>query len=180
MNNNNPELFYKAVRIGDLKVIQLLLEAGVDIDGVYENKTPLMNAVHLDVISYLLQKGADVNRKLDTTALLNVISQRYINELSGIFKWTWNEAESLHHIKKIIDLLLKFGANLEATDDTGNTVLIKSVHGAFQLNIMKYFLDKGSNINHRNSVGQSALFIASKFGEIEKVKMLIEYGATLI
>ncbi|KAK0051523.1 ankyrin repeat and KH domain-containing protein 1 [Biomphalaria pfeifferi] len=68
------EAFIRAVKLGDIQNIQILLDAGQDINRVHDNKTPSMSAVHKEVINFLLNNGADVILKTNTTPLINAIS----------------------------------------------------------------------------------------------------------
>lgn len=68
-------------------------------------------------------------------------------------------------------------------NDKGNgyftsTPLIDASHLA-KLEIVKYLVEKGANINAKGIYGQTALHLAVSSGEIEKVKYLIEKGANI-
>ncbi|MCL6590462.1 MAG: ankyrin repeat domain-containing protein [Firmicutes bacterium] len=48
-----------------------------------------------------------------------------------------------------------------------------------QLNMVKYLIEKGANINEKNNAGQTALMYAAEDGHLEIVKFLMEKGADL-
>uniref|UniRef100_A0A2C9KLU2 Uncharacterized protein n=1 Tax=Biomphalaria glabrata TaxID=6526 RepID=A0A2C9KLU2_BIOGL len=177
---NEPDLFFKAVRTGDIRVLSLLLEAGADVNMVHKNKTPLMNAVHLDVMRYLLKNGADVNMKSNTTSIINVCSEKYIFDINfWAFQEQPTEDQVVDTLKQIIRLFLKHGAHLDAADDKGNTALIASVNKSCPKDVMIFLLKEGSNINQRNSKGESALYTAVIFNDQEKLTILLSHGANI-
>lgn len=103
-----------AARSGRLEVVQFLVENGSNIEATtFLGTTPLTLACDSDfsdelvkVISYLLEKGANVNHKesADQSSALHFAAQRK-NSL------------------KIVELLLKHGANINVVNSEGNTPL---------------------------------------------------------
>ncbi|KAI8746550.1 ankyrin repeat domain-containing protein 50 [Biomphalaria glabrata] len=172
-----PETLIQAVQLGDIQFIQLLLDAGADIDGVHDNKTPLMSAVHIEVINFLLNKGADVHFKTNTTPLINLFSCRYFNYKSSTFHPQLSSKEMEEQIIHVIDLFLRNGAKLEDTDENGCTALIKSVTGSPSVEVLKYLIDKGAEVNRQDNKGLTALHIASKYCTFDFVNVLIKCGA---
>uniref|UniRef100_A0A2C9M876 Uncharacterized protein n=1 Tax=Biomphalaria glabrata TaxID=6526 RepID=A0A2C9M876_BIOGL len=170
-----PETLIQAVKLGDIQLIQLLLDAGADIDGVHDDKTPLMSAVHIEVIDFLLSKGADVNFKTSTTPLINVLSRNYFNDINSTFYPKLNSNEIDQHIIHVIDVFLKNGASLEDNDDYGNTALIKSAQGSFSVEVLKYLLDKGADVNQKDCWGLTALHVAAESHKLDFVEVLLKY-----
>ncbi|KAK0051497.1 ankyrin repeat domain-containing protein 50 [Biomphalaria pfeifferi] len=168
-----PETLIQAVQLGEIQFIQLLLDSGADIDGVHYNKTPLMSAVHIEVINFLLNKGADVNLKTNTTPLINAISCRYFNYKKLTFHSQLSSKEIEEQTIHVIDLFLRNGAKLEDTDEIGCTALIKSP----SVEVLKYLIDKGAEVNRQDNKGLTALHIASKYCTFDFVNVLIKYGA---
>ena len=76
---------------------------------------------------------------------------------------------------KIRDLLEK-GADINATDEDGWTVLIYASNNG-HLEIVRLLLEKGANINVTNQYGYTSLMRASKNGYLETVKLLLKNGA---
>ena len=60
-----------------------------------------------------------------------------------------------------VEKLLKQGANVNATDAIGNTVLHVAVMNEENLKVVRVLLDKGANVNAKNSDGNTALHVAS-------------------
>ena len=65
--SENHEAFWEAARTGDLAVIKQLVDAGTPVDAPTKyGATALIYACdkgHLDVVTYLLDRGADINHK---------------------------------------------------------------------------------------------------------------------
>ncbi|KAF0981151.1 hypothetical protein FDP41_012939 [Naegleria fowleri] len=61
-------------------------------------------------------------------------------------------------------------------DFEGDTPLILATNSK-QYDVMKLLIDKGSNINHMDENGMSALHVAASNGDILAVKILLEKGA---
>ncbi|KAI8746585.1 serine/threonine-protein phosphatase 6 regulatory ankyrin repeat subunit B [Biomphalaria glabrata] len=156
------EAFMRAVKLGDIQNMQILLDAGLDINRVHDNKTPLMSAVHKEVINFLLNNGADVNLKTNTTPLINAISSGHFSESA---------------VLRIVDSFLKKGAILEDTDAYGCTALIASVKSRHRKMVLKYLLDMGADVNRRNKDGLTALHVASAENKFDCAKALLKYGA---
>ncbi|KAI8746522.1 serine/threonine-protein phosphatase 6 regulatory ankyrin repeat subunit B [Biomphalaria glabrata] len=172
----NPETFVRAVTLGNVQVIQILLDAGLDINRVHDNKTPLMSAVHIEVINFLLNNGADVNLKTNTTPLINAVSWGYFSDSAFHKKLFPMEMEK--QIVLVVDTFLKKGASLEDTDEHGCTALFASVNKGLDLLVLKYLLDMGADVkNRRNKDGLTALHLAAADSKYFCAKTLLEYGA---
>ncbi len=90
---------------------------------------------------------------------------------------------ALHHFlesnEAIIDALLESGADINAPDDKGNTVLMKAII-LKNKSLVELLLDLGAHINVRNPyTGKTALMYAAALGldYISFVTLLIEQGA---
>ncbi|KAK6983588.1 ankyrin repeat domain-containing protein 50 [Biomphalaria glabrata] len=172
-----PETLIEAVQKGDIQLIQLLLDAGADIDGVYRKRTPLMSTMRIEVINFLLSKGANVNFKTNTTPLINAISWDYTTNMLSIFSRKLSSEEIIENILLVLETLLTNGANLEGTDDHGRTALIASVQTKLSLEVLKYLLNKGANVNHSDNNGWTALNLAAKTHNLAFSHLLLKHSA---
>ena len=121
----------------------------------------------IEVVSLLLEKGADVNARDNddgNTALIN--------------------ASNLGQID-IVKLLLDKGADVNAKTNCGCTALIAAIKGAICFaekaseftEVASTLLEKGVDVNAKSNEGETALSEASWSGLIEFVSLLLEKGA---
>lgn len=79
------------------------------------------------------------------------------------------------HIE-VVELLIKYGADLELRDKNGNTALAYAVvYGC--VNAARVLLDKDANSNTADGDGWTALMGAAIEGEKEMVELLLAHGA---
>ncbi len=114
-----------------------------------------------DLVKELIDNGQvkldQVNSKLHTTPLLQAIKQGS---------------------KEIIDILLKAGANIKVIDPQGNNALILASQAPKNsADLIKYFYEKGLNIESVNQQGTSPLAQALLSNNEEAAKALLELGA---
>uniref|UniRef100_A0A2C9M837 SOCS box domain-containing protein n=1 Tax=Biomphalaria glabrata TaxID=6526 RepID=A0A2C9M837_BIOGL len=175
-----PETLIRAVKLGDIELIQFLLDAGADIDGVHDDKTPLMSAVHIEVFNFLLKKGADVNFKTNTTPLINALSQNNFKDGAGVNRrskhgWTALHVAALDNQYDCAETLLEYGADVNIMCD-GRTPLHRAVRN---VSLVKLFLESHANVNAEDSYGNTPLMLTlKKWGYLKNVvKLLIAFGA---
>lgn len=146
------------------KTIELLINKGADINSHHGKflETPLHRLCaratpHLDVITMLLERGADVNT---------------IN-LSGktpVFYCSFNYSVEL------LNLLVKYGADINIKDKHGNTLLHDDYINCFDETFeefLKALLSMGFDINSQNSSGLTPL----EFCQNKKIsEILKKYG----
>ncbi|KAI8746561.1 ankyrin repeat and KH domain-containing protein 1 [Biomphalaria glabrata] len=173
----NPETLIRAVKLGDIELIQFLLDAGADIDGVHDDKTPLMSAVHIEVFNFLLKKGADVNFKTNTTPLINALSQNNFKDVRPVFYGKLDFINTEEKMFRVVDTLVKNGANLDDTNQYGYTALAECVVNRLGVNVLKHLLEKGAGVNRRSKHGWTALHVAALDNQYDCAETLLEYGA---
>jgi ankyrin repeat protein len=137
--SHNKPLHYAAMN-GHIEVAQILIAHGADINAKGTDEyTPLGTAVsnlQVDMVEYLLSKGADVNARAiyGCSPLHTAVSKRNI-ELARLlsehgantnFKCNGRTAlidSVLNDDAEMTEMLLSFGANVNAKDDYENTPL---------------------------------------------------------
>ncbi|KAK6983466.1 ankyrin repeat and KH domain-containing protein 1 [Biomphalaria glabrata] len=174
-----PETLIRAVKLGDIQLIQILLEAGADIDGVHNNMTPLMSAFDIEVIKFLLNKGANVNFKTTTTALIYALSWDYFDDINSTIRPKLSPIEMEEKMLPVINLFLKHGANLEDSVDYGCTALMDSAKGYFSTEILKYLIHTGTDVNQSDELGLTALHGAATYHKLDFAKALLKHGAVV-
>ena len=150
MEKKNAEALKHAVTMGNIDVIEYLIEAGTNVNikirGVFGNEeTALHVAAHygkVDTIQYLLKAGADVNAKnrAEETAL--------------------HRAASSHKLD-IFKTLIKAGADVNAKSNGVNTVLhnVARTGGCAEENsdIIHFLIEAGADVNAKGYGGSTAL-----------------------
>lgn len=163
---SNKNLFNKAIRLiekSDIAGLQSLMDNGLPADSCDAggaHHTLLTYATKREkimIVSYLLSKGADVNKSYggNTTALMDA---------------------SLHGNLKLVRLLLKNGAKVNHVDLWGNTALHKAA-ALNQAKVIQVLVDARARIDHQNLDGQTALLKGYMGGCSKASKKLMDLGA---
>ena len=119
---------------------------------------------HLDLITLLVEKGADVNyTDADGRTTVYCVASSAANDLKVI--------NTLHH-------LVKMGANLESKDLEGRTPLhVASWQG--MTDVVQALVQLGADIDAVDNEGRTALHMCAWNGHTEIVALLIEAGANV-
>ncbi|KAJ8673561.1 hypothetical protein QAD02_004823 [Eretmocerus hayati] len=175
-SNHGPTYVHGAVRIPDFNLVQLLLDAGAQLncsdrcspEGAAGN--PLHTAikylegkVRCDMMEKLIRAGADVDSKdYEGNSCLH----------HAVECGTYNEAWEL------IFLLLNAGAKINCVNDKGISPLAAAVKkGDYRL--LKKMIHAGAKVKISKSCTGSALHIAVKSCDERIVKLLLDKGATV-
>ncbi|MBC6415998.1 MAG: ankyrin repeat domain-containing protein [Bdellovibrionales bacterium] len=119
-----------------------------------------VEAKDVERIENLIALGFDVNERDDRGQTPLHYASRY-----GI-------------LNKVVKALLKAGAEVNATDKNGYTPLhITSLYGSDNLDVMKTLLEAKAEVNVKDNKGNTPLYWAVVFQRIDKVKVLLEFGA---
>jgi ankyrin repeat protein len=108
----------------------------------------------------LLDAGVDVNGKTydgDETPLIKAASNGKL---------------------KMVELLVKKGAALEARDGRGNTALLHAAWGGHTM-VVQFLIDHGADLAAQNKLNWNALMQACAENHVETAKLLIELGSPL-
>lgn len=84
----------------------------------------------------------------------------------------WEENE------KIVNLFLTHGADINAKDDAGQTVLFEAFSGG-EKDEVEFLLAKGAHINAKDHQGRTALLDAVDWGNIDLIKLMPDKQAVL-
>ena len=184
-----------AVKRENIKIIELLLKAGAEIEGSDNNKdTPLVFAVsnrNKEIIQMLLKAGANpsatnINEKsvlnyAVNTNICDVNIVRMLLEAGADLKQAdiTGGTPLMYAVKreniKIIELLLKAGAD-QGEEDTGKTPLIYEVEEENIKNI-ELLLNAGADPNKADKTGITPLLYAVDKENIKIIELLLEKGA---
>ncbi|KAJ7233750.1 ankyrin repeat-containing domain protein [Mycena rebaudengoi] len=146
---------------GSMKVVQLLLEHGADLQGRYYGtllQTALVKGEEgYSVVQLLLEKGADVNA------------------LRGYYE-TALQAASRSGNMEVVQLLLKHGANVNLRGrDFGTALQAASWKGSME--VVQLLLEHGAEVNMQGGYYGTALQAASRKRNMGVVQLLLKHGA---
>ena len=159
-------LFY-AARDGNQKLVQMLLDAGADIDAAEANNiTPLQAALgsgNFDVAAYLIERGADVNSADDYGRTPLWLATDYRNLDIARSGDEHNNLVDRERAMKLIRKLLAAGAKVNAQTTEYPPV-------------RRYMRPLG-DFSWVNIIGQTPFFRAALSGDIDLMRLLLDYGA---
>ncbi|RFU34004.1 hypothetical protein B7463_g2338, partial [Scytalidium lignicola] len=178
-----------AVETGNLEMVLLLLEfAGKVNINDFNYAAALESAVingHGVAAHNLLERGADVNAKGPNFAspLLATIHYRNV-EMAEILVSHGADIKQegaltravQSHTPRMVDLLVRAGADVETRGPWGNNQLILAVHNE-DMETLKVLLDHGADINGTGEFGTTALTVAIARRSIPVMKLLLSRGA---
>jgi len=166
-HGNNESALFIAAENGNRAMVELLIDAGADINIRDEIWTPLSGAAsrgHFHVVRLLIEEGANVNvveedgeSPLYIAAInghiqivrLLLDAGAYININDGV--WSPLSAAARRNNVQVANLLIERGANINQTDDNGITPLLTAVFGG-RYQIVKLLLENGADINIRGNL----------------------------
>ncbi|MDY6783091.1 MAG: ankyrin repeat domain-containing protein [Cyanobacteriota bacterium] len=183
---------HDAVRTDNLKLVQLLLERGADVNAMYDNYTTVLHETvryeNPKMARLLLEHGADVNVKdrESQTPLhhavwyKNLKMARLLLEHDADVNVKDRESQTpLHRAvlgknPKMVRLLLQRGADVNVRDGRDSTPLHDAVWRK-NLEIARLLLEHGADVNARNGTGSTPLDQAIWYEELEIARLLLEH-----
>ncbi|KAJ9587146.1 hypothetical protein L9F63_019334, partial [Diploptera punctata] len=163
-NKKNQTVAHLAVHHEKCEVFKYLVDNGADLRLCDNEGNTLLHSAakhgSIDTIKYLLDSGMnvnDTNRKMQTAAYL-----------------------ACYHDKcEVFKYLVDNGADLRLCDDNNGNTLLHYAAMCGSIDIIKYLLDSGMNINGTNKLMQTAAYFTLYYDKCEALKYLVENGADL-
>ena len=161
--NRRLSTLHMAVLSGQLKMVNMVLDSGVDINIEDELKiTPLFQAAAAglgEICELLIKKGANINKSSKTgeTPLFIASQEGHID---------------------VVQCMLQQSCNVDKCRDDGTTSLMIAIFNN-HVKIAKLLLEHGSDINKQCNDGTSSLYLAARMGFLELVQFLLEHDAKL-
>jgi ankyrin repeat protein len=183
---------------GDLDGIKALIEKDPELVDArdQDGRTALhwaCRGVHLDVVKYLVEKGANVDAE-DANRVVPLHSLATRNNAQGIAilvdkganvdAVSYGGNTALHYAgmsdaANAVEILMAAGADLEIKEDYGRTPLILCARERGGPKTIKLFLEGGADVDARDKFGASALDLAAWRGKKEVVDLLLDAGANI-
>jgi len=157
------QLFHKAVRENDMATVKKLLSAGVDVDCLFYNWTPLMLAINKnneELALMLVRRGASVT---------------YRDELGNA---PLHEAVRKNQIE-VVKALSKAKCGIDDMMPCGYTPLACASQRGIPELVQVLIEAGGANVNHPSTRLETALHLAALEGHAAIVKILISHGADI-
>ena len=197
IENNTSKSIHQASRVGELVIIQSLVQdGGVDVNAKDENeRTALHYAAkvgHLETLKYLVKKGAEVNaRDMKRKTALHYAAQgghlesfKYLVEEKGakvnaqdiMRKTALHYAAQGGHLELLKYLVEEKKVEVDTQNKKGETGLHYAAQGG-HLETLKYLVGKGVEVNALNTKRKTALHYAAEEGQLKTLKYLVEKGA---
>jgi ankyrin repeat protein len=204
-----PLLFMAIMRVAvDREVkgsLEVLLDAGADIGGIYSDatgkpgySTALMTACELNSngpLITLLERGADpcqqtpaggvtalhiaaMHGMLGKCKLLIEADERTLTLRDHSERLPLNFAVAGGHVSAVELLHKQYGADVHTADHTGNTLLhLSADRDQYNEAVLAYLLECGLNVNPLNSERESPVYLCALTGNRAAAEMLLEHGA---
>lgn len=173
-----------AIGMGNEKIIDLLLDAGANVNVKNENG---LTALHLAaaslsygdfklghrIILELIKKGADINAKANDG---ETIVHKLLTEL--YYKAAEDYKERLQETIKIINELVALGFDINAKDNEGKTPLHMAA-SVGEPELIEKIINLGANINAEDNYGFTPIHQMDFNGteeELDSIDIFIKYG----
>ncbi|XP_063924814.1 uncharacterized protein LOC135138744 isoform X2 [Zophobas morio] len=202
-NTYENTLLYEASSGGHEKIVECLLKCGAEINRTYYNgETPLYAASsqgHEKIVECLVKCGAEINRPSEygwnrpSEYGCNSSSEDGWNSPSEYgwnspseygwnspskYGWTPLYAASSRGHEKIVECLVKFGAEINRANEDGETPLYAASSEGHE-KIVECLVKCGAEINRANEDGETPLYAASCRGREKIVECLVKCGAEI-
>jgi ankyrin repeat protein len=79
-------------------------------------------------------------------------------------------------VPSVVSLLLQHGADIDATNNSGETPLHRAVYWG-KVEVVRALLENGANVEAKNNEGQTPIQVAREQDEQDIVQILLEHGA---
>ncbi len=189
-------LIYASEHTPKPEIINILVQNGADLNAVYfRNFTALMKvSEHMDVAYALVNNGADpfVVNGFDHDVLSNTVTSDNNPEIIEMLLQIYCKENMFEKHKKtilfevcnyghanldIVDLLIKYGADVNSVDEFNHTVLMNAIKNE-TFDIVKLLVENGANVHAVSDYDQDMLhfFAQRKNVDIDMFNFLKSEG----
>lgn len=173
-----PERLVAAVNDGDAETVRALLAAGMSAaTRDPETHTVLMLAAergHAGIVELLLRAGAPVRAKVERLHLIEIPFMTPTRKDAGTSALMF-ALRGRHGA--IAQRLVAAGANVHDVDPHGMWSMLGLACLARDAGTVRMLLERGAKVDHRDTMGRTALFTAAANGDADIVALLLQHGA---
>ncbi|XP_054713567.1 serine/threonine-protein phosphatase 6 regulatory ankyrin repeat subunit B-like [Uloborus diversus] len=179
--DKNLTLLHFAASRGHKEIVNALITEGAHVDALdIEKTTPLHLAAaegHVEIVKLLLMNGADVNAvNIECAPLHRAAGSGHKSVVDILLKYgakikkdnenrtPFELAVSYGHLQIVKMLQQHEKVDMNAQGNGGWTVLHIASQGS-SLEMVKYLVDEGSNVNAKNASGSKPIHIAAREGK---------------
>ncbi|CAD5118145.1 DgyrCDS6881 [Dimorphilus gyrociliatus] len=164
-SRNSLEELKVAIFRSNLSDVKDIIEKGCNVNSVFSSKwSPLMYAANSgndEIVSYLLNKGADANYHCDRETALIVACYCVKTE---------------ERILNVVKILIQNGADVKAINRRHISPLMYAARNNY-CKVVDLLLNNGAEINSQDDKGYTALIWAAEQGRMEVAGLLLDRGA---
>lgn len=189
-HNYNHFALHEALRVKNLKMAELFIDNGADLNLRWKKFSPLDVAVisgNLEAVSLLLKAGALISTidQLGNTALLHAIKttakfsifEKLLANGVNLHKKFFDGTYPIHNAAisgnvNILDIILRDGVCINLTDKGGFTPLYHAIK-CLNFNCVKLLLSHGANLQSITIGNESALTYVAKKNNYELSQLLL-------
>jgi len=188
-NYKGDKLFIEASKYGRLEIIKFLIDKGAKLDEIDRNKnTALIVASEngkIEVVKFLIDKIIEGRKDILDKKELEEYNNKHLNSknkygytaiISAVIKVYEDYFYNINDYLKIIELLIKSGANVDEADNLGETALMFA-STRNNKKIAKILIENGADVNKKDKFGKTALMLAAQNNNDKIVELLIKNGA---
>ncbi len=182
---------HQAAARGRVQIIDILLDAGMDINlKNFQGLTALDIAIaekNTETIKFLLKKGAKITKNGYTNIFEAFVKSKDIEFIKWLLENHYDEEmvtdaafEACYYGNlEILKTFIENGLNINVGEKYSKETLLMKASYNGQVNIVRYLIEKGSDVNLKSSEKNTALMFAAGGGHLEIVKILVEKGSDL-
>lgn len=163
-----------ACKKGNEAMVRMLIEHGADINQPdnYTGNTPLLAALHggkanrFSLAMYVIERGADIH----------TVSNGNISPFkAALFISEKDDEKTISENETLIQYLLEHGVDHNISDI--ENALTYSAHYKNRFAVQYLVEHQYYDVNCKDKRGNTALIVATKYGDAEIVKLLLDLGA---
>lgn len=166
---NTP--LHEACDKGSKEAVEVLMEAGAD-----DTLLNVKGSTPAHIVVTAKRFGQELEEE-ERIAILELLKNVDIPSNDGKTPLMVAQSLDLNTALSVTQLLIDKGADVNHTDNDGNTALILNTKNNCYKGTVKELIKAGADVNALDKLGNSALYYALKDGDQESARLMIKKGA---